>query len=33
LASELAHTHYFDISKARKELGYEPKVSMKEFGK
>ncbi len=30
LASELAKSHYFDISKARKELGYEPKVSLQE---
>ena len=30
LASELAHSHYFDISKAKKELGYEPKISLEE---
>mgnify|MGYP006289168567 CR=1 FL=1 len=30
LASELSKTHYFDISKARNELGYEPKVSLEE---
>lgn len=30
IVSELAKSHYFDISKARNELGYEPKISMKE---
>ncbi len=30
LASELAKSHYFNISKAKKELGYKPKVSMEE---
>jgi len=30
LASELAKSHYFDISKARKELGYEPRIGLEE---
>ena len=30
LASELSKSHYFDISKAERELGYEPKVSLEE---
>ena len=30
LAEELATTHWFDISAARRELGYEPRVSMEE---
>ena len=30
LAEELATAHWFDISAARKDLGYEPKVSIKE---
>lgn len=30
LAEELATSHWFDISAARKELGYEPKVSVEE---
>lgn len=30
LAEELATTHWFDISAARRELGYEPRVSMAE---
>lgn len=30
LASELAKSHYFDISKAKNELGYEPKISLEE---
>lgn len=27
LADQLATSHYFDISKARKDLGYEPRIS------
>ncbi|MBI3088350.1 MAG: NAD-dependent epimerase/dehydratase family protein [Candidatus Omnitrophica bacterium] len=30
LADELATSHYFDISKARRDLGYEPRVSLEE---
>jgi len=30
LADQLATSHYFDISKARRELGYEPRVSTEE---
>ncbi len=30
LADQLATAHYFDISKARRELGYEPKISTEE---
>ncbi|MDY7082049.1 MAG: NAD-dependent epimerase/dehydratase family protein [Halobacteria archaeon] len=30
LAAELAKSHYFDISKAKEELGYEPRVSTEE---
>jgi nucleoside-diphosphate-sugar epimerase len=30
LASELATSHWFDISAARRDLGYEPKVSIEE---
>jgi nucleoside-diphosphate-sugar epimerase len=30
LAEELATTHWFDISAARRELRYEPRVSMAE---
>ncbi|MEE2839100.1 MAG: 3-beta hydroxysteroid dehydrogenase, partial [Acidobacteriota bacterium] len=30
LAEELATAHWFDISAARRELGYEPQVSMEE---
>lgn len=30
LAKELSTSHWFDISNARKDLGYEPKVSIKE---
>ncbi|MFZ9792394.1 MAG: hypothetical protein ACO3F3_08645 [Gemmataceae bacterium] len=30
LAKELSTSHWFDLSKARSELGYNPKVSMKE---
>ncbi|MHA1147127.1 MAG: NAD-dependent epimerase/dehydratase family protein [Promethearchaeota archaeon] len=30
LASELSKSHYFDISKARRELGYNPRVSLEE---
>jgi 2-alkyl-3-oxoalkanoate reductase len=26
----LATSHYFDISKARRELGYEPRISTEE---
>lgn len=28
IAKEMAHAHWFDISAARKELGYEPRVSI-----
>ena len=27
LADQLATSHYFDIAKARRELGYEPRIS------
>ncbi|MHA1439839.1 MAG: NAD-dependent epimerase/dehydratase family protein [Promethearchaeota archaeon] len=30
LASELSKSHFFDISKAKNELGYEPKISLEE---
>ncbi len=30
LASELAHSQYYNISKAKKELGYSPKISIKD---
>ena len=30
LAAQLATSHYFDISAARSDLGYEPRVSMAE---
>lgn len=30
LAAQLAHSHYFDISRAKSEIGYEPKVSTEE---
>jgi nucleoside-diphosphate-sugar epimerase len=30
LAAQLARSHYFDISRARRDLGYEPRVSMAE---
>jgi nucleoside-diphosphate-sugar epimerase len=30
LAAELAHDHWFDISAARRDLGYAPRVSMEE---
>lgn len=30
LAAQLAHSHWFDIGKARRELGYEPRVSTAE---
>jgi nucleoside-diphosphate-sugar epimerase len=30
LAAQLARSHYFDISLARRDLGYEPRVSMAE---
>jgi nucleoside-diphosphate-sugar epimerase len=30
LAAQLAHSHYFDISAARRDLGYEPRISMDE---
>jgi len=30
LAAELAASHYFDIGRARRDFGYEPKVSMAE---
>src|SRR2546430_12038932 len=29
-ADQLATSHYFDISKARRELGYEPRISTDE---
>jgi nucleoside-diphosphate-sugar epimerase len=28
LAAELAHDHWFDITAARRDLGYAPRVSM-----
>jgi nucleoside-diphosphate-sugar epimerase len=30
LADELASSHWFNISAARKELGYEPRISIAE---
>ena len=30
LADQLATSHYFDISKARKDLGYAPRISTEE---
>jgi nucleoside-diphosphate-sugar epimerase len=30
LAEELATSHWFDISAARQELGYQPRVSVEE---
>jgi len=30
LAAQLSHSHYFDISRARNEIGYQPKVSTEE---
>lgn len=30
LAAQLAHSHWFDIGRARRELGYEPRVSTSE---
>ena len=30
LAAQLGRSHYFDISAARRELSYEPRVSMQE---
>jgi nucleoside-diphosphate-sugar epimerase len=30
LAAQLATSHYFDISAARRDFGYEPRVSMAE---
>lgn len=30
LASQLARSHYFDISRARRDFGYEPKISIAE---
>ena len=30
LAAELATSHYFNIGRARRDFGYEPKVSMAE---
>ena len=30
LADQLATSHYFDIAKARKDLGYEPRVGPEE---
>jgi len=30
LAAQLARSHYFDITKARRDLGYSPRVSTAE---
>ena len=30
LADQLATSHFFDIGKARKDLGYEPRISTEE---
>ena len=30
LANQLAQSYWFDISKARRELGYEPRISTEE---
>ena len=30
LADELSTAHWFDISAAKKDLGYKPKISMEE---
>ena len=30
VASELAKDHWFDISAARRDLGYEPRVTMEQ---
>jgi 2-alkyl-3-oxoalkanoate reductase len=30
LAKEMAASHYFDIARARRDLGYDPKISMNE---
>lgn len=30
LASELSKSHYFDISKAKKDIGYEPKINLED---
>jgi nucleoside-diphosphate-sugar epimerase len=30
LAAELSQSHYFSIAKARRDFGYEPKISMSE---
>ncbi len=28
IAAELAHDHWFDISAARRDLGYKPRITM-----
>jgi nucleoside-diphosphate-sugar epimerase len=30
LAAQLAKSHYFDISKAKRDFGYEPRISTRE---
>jgi nucleoside-diphosphate-sugar epimerase len=30
LAAQLGRSHYFDISAARRDLGYQPRISMDE---
>ena len=30
LAAQLSQSHYFDISRARRDFGYEPKISIAE---